>query len=132
MKLEPDDPGASTAASLLRIDLDAVARNYRLLKSKLGAARCAAAVKADAYGLGIARVAPVLVSEGCSTFFVATIDEGIEILTGVAAGTRDTNGAFPAESINGMVEARLHKLADQRRAFARSGKNDNAEDAKDA
>ncbi|MBT3927443.1 MAG: AAA family ATPase [Rhodospirillaceae bacterium] len=65
-------------------------------------------------------------------YAVATIDEGIEILTGVAAGTRDTNGAFPAESINGMVEARLHKLADQRRAFARSGKNDNAEDAKDA
>jgi alanine racemase len=86
MKLEPDDPGASTAASLLRIDLDAVARNYRLLKSKLGAARCAAAVKADAYGLGIARVAPVLVSEGCSTFFVATIDEGIA-LRGILASS---------------------------------------------
>ena len=64
-------------------------------------------------------------------YAVATIDEGIEILTGTAAGTRDKNGAFPAKSINGMVEARLHKLADQRRAFARSNKSDKAEDAKD-
>ncbi len=54
-------------------------------------------------------------------YAVSTIDEGIEILTGIAAGKRNAKGAFPAKSVNGMVEARLHKLADQRRAFARSG-----------
>ena len=79
MPVEPNDPGASSAASLLRIDLGAIAGNYRILKSELGQTPCAAAVKADAYGLGVAQVAPVLAAEGCSTFFVATIDEGIAL-----------------------------------------------------
>ena len=74
-----DDPGASNAASLLRINLGAVAENYRVLKLVLGETACAATVKADAYGLGAAQVAPVLVAEGCSTFFVATINEGIAL-----------------------------------------------------
>ena len=52
-------------------------------------------------------------------YAVSTIDEGIEILTGVKAGDRNKKGAFPPESINGLVEARLIQLADQRRAFAR-------------
>ena len=62
---------------------------------------------------------------------VSTIDEGIEILTGVKAGDRNKKGAFPPETINGLVEARLIQLADQRRAFARpdpkggNAKNDN-------
>ena len=53
---------------------------------------------------------------------VSTIDEGIEILTGVKAGKRNAKGAFPPNSINGLVEERLKKLADQRRAFGRNGK----------
>ena len=52
-------------------------------------------------------------------YAVSTIDEGIEILTGIPAGTRGKSGAFPANSINGKVEARLTKLAEMRRAFAR-------------
>jgi lon-related putative ATP-dependent protease len=62
-----------------------------------------------------------------SIYAVSTIDEGIEILTGVAAGARDKSGAFPADSINGRVEARLRRLAEQRRAFARSEGGDDAE-----
>ena len=53
-------------------------------------------------------------------YAVSTIDEGIEILTGVKAGERDKTGAFPPDSINGMVEARLNRFAEQRRDFARS------------
>ena len=53
-------------------------------------------------------------------YAVSTIDEGIEILTGVKAGERDKTDAFPPDSINGMVEARLNQLAEQRRDFARS------------
>ncbi|HQF30114.1 MAG TPA: AAA family ATPase, partial [Hyphomicrobiales bacterium] len=52
---------------------------------------------------------------------VETIDEGIEILTGVAAGRRAADGAFPAESVNGRVEARLREFAEMRRRFARDG-----------
>jgi predicted ATP-dependent protease len=49
---------------------------------------------------------------------VETIDQGIERLTGVEAGTRDEQGAFPDDTINGMVEARLRTYADRRRQFA--------------
>jgi alanine racemase len=109
MRSEVADPESSTAASLLHIDLDAVAKNYRILKSHLGAAQCAAAVKADAYGLGAAQVAPVLAAEGCSTFFVATIDEGVE-LRGILP-SKDIvivvlNGALPGTE-NTFVEHHL-------------------------
>ena len=49
---------------------------------------------------------------------VETIDQGIELLTGVEAGTRDEQGAFPEDTINGRVEARLREFADRRRQFA--------------
>ncbi|MGH6962185.1 MAG: S16 family serine protease, partial [Dongiaceae bacterium] len=51
---------------------------------------------------------------------VRTIDEGIELLTGIAAGERAADGQFPAGSINRRVEDRLIALADQRRRFALS------------
>jgi glycosyltransferase involved in cell wall biosynthesis len=48
---------------------------------------------------------------------VTTIDEGIEILTGVAAGQREKDGKFPKDSINGRVEARLRSFAMARHEF---------------
>jgi predicted ATP-dependent protease len=47
---------------------------------------------------------------------VATIDQGIEILTGVPAGLRDAGGQFPAGSINARVERRLAEYAERARA----------------
>lgn len=44
---------------------------------------------------------------------VRTVDEGIEILTGVSAGERDLDGAYPADSVNGKVDRRLRALAEQ-------------------
>jgi predicted ATP-dependent protease len=53
---------------------------------------------------------------------VATIDQGIEILTGIAAGERDDHGDFPSGSINARVEARLRQFADRVQRFgARTG-----------
>ncbi len=49
---------------------------------------------------------------------VETLDEGIEILTGVPAGQRDAEGRFPGESVNGRVAARLQELAQKARAYA--------------
>ena len=63
----------------LTIDLEAVANNYRLLDRTSGSASCAAVVKANAYGLGIDRVAPALHAAGCRAFFVATFDEAVEL-----------------------------------------------------
>jgi lon-related putative ATP-dependent protease len=50
-------------------------------------------------------------------YAVETIDQGIELLTGVPAGERDDTGEFPAGSVNQRVEARLIALAEKRLAF---------------
>lgn len=75
-----DSDDASRAGGVLRIDLDALAINWRAIVGRLApGCRAAAVVKADAYGLGMARVAPVLAREGCRRFLVATLDEGMEL-----------------------------------------------------
>lgn len=65
------------AGAVLTIDLDAIRQNYALLRIRSGRAACAAVLKADAYGLGATRVAPILVEQGCRHFFVAHLDEAI-------------------------------------------------------
>ncbi|HKO06777.1 MAG TPA: alanine racemase [Alphaproteobacteria bacterium] len=67
------------AGAFLTIDLAAIRANYRLLQGRLGKASCAAVVKADAYGLGAARVAPALAAQGCVHFFVAHLDEALAL-----------------------------------------------------
>jgi predicted ATP-dependent protease len=49
-------------------------------------------------------------------YAVETIDQGIELLTGVPAGVRDEKGKFTAGTINAKVEARLIELAQKRLA----------------
>jgi predicted ATP-dependent protease len=41
---------------------------------------------------------------------VGTIDEGIEILTGVPAGERDKKGNYPEGTVNYLVSKRLEEL----------------------
>lgn len=50
-------------------------------------------------------------------FPIDTIDTGIEILTGVVAGVRDSNNQYPPGSVNQRVEARLIALAEKRAIF---------------
>ena len=45
-------------------------------------------------------------------YTVSTIEEGIELLTGVPAGKRDSNGRFPAGSINYLAYQKLKKYAE--------------------
>ncbi|MGH6736997.1 MAG: alanine racemase [Methyloceanibacter sp.] len=66
-------------SAVLTIDLDALVANYRHLRDLAGSAECAAVVKADAYGLGMARAAPALWRAGCKTFFVATLGEAEDL-----------------------------------------------------
>ncbi len=51
-------------------------------------------------------------------YAVETIDEGIEILTGVPAGKRDKDGEFPYSSVNRAVEKRLERFSKDIRQFA--------------
>jgi len=67
------------AGAVLTVDLTAIRDNYRLLRQRAGSAACGAAVKADAYGLGATPVAKALAAEGCRHFFVAHLDEGIDL-----------------------------------------------------
>jgi len=48
---------------------------------------------------------------------VATIDEGIALLTGRAAGERGSDGLYPPQTINRLVEDRLHAFALIRQSF---------------
>jgi len=53
---------------------------------------------------------------------VKTIDEGIEILTGVKGGDRGKNGAYPKNTINALVDEKLKSLADQLVAYGKDDK----------
>jgi lon-related putative ATP-dependent protease len=55
---------------------------------------------------------------------VETVDQGIEILTGVPAGERDEEGNYPEESINRLVETRLAELAEKRAEFTKTAKGE--------
>tara|TARA_R110002124_G_scaffold246525_2_gene411646 strand:+ start:343 stop:1377 length:1035 start_codon:yes stop_codon:yes gene_type:complete len=88
----------------LTIDLPAIAQNWRNLDA-LTHCETAAVVKADAYGLGVSRVAPVLAEAGARTFFVHVAEEGaalrrvlgpgptINVFSGHMPGDADMIGA---------------------------------------
>ena len=64
-----------------------------------------------------------------SVWTVNEVDEAMEILTGEKAGKRDDEGEFPADSINGQVEARLRELAEKALQFsARRSKRESEDD----
>ena len=63
--------GLPPPALRLRLDREALADNWRALDRLSGSARAGAAVKADAYGLGVRQAMPVLAGAGCRDFFVA-------------------------------------------------------------
>lgn len=76
---------AAHAGAVLTIDLGAIRDNYHLLQSRALRATCGAVLKANAYGLGASRVAPVLAAAGCRHFFVAHLDEGVRLRPHVPA-----------------------------------------------
>jgi len=57
---------------------------------------------------------------------VATIDEGIALLTGIPAGEADAQGHFPPDTINGRVQARLRAFSEARRRFGAAAFRDGA------
>jgi lon-related putative ATP-dependent protease len=52
---------------------------------------------------------------------VATIEEGVEILTGVAAGEWGAEGVYPPDSIFGKTNAKLRELAEGLRSYGPAG-----------
>ncbi|MCX6049059.1 MAG: ATP-binding protein, partial [Chloroflexi bacterium] len=60
-----------------------------------------------------------------SIYAVETIDQGIEILTGMPGGERDAEGHYPEASINARVEKRLSAMAEKLKEFNAPLKNGN-------
>jgi Lon-like ATP-dependent protease len=52
-------------------------------------------------------------------YAIDNIKDGIEILTGVAAGERNEEGKFPEDSVFGKVEARLQEMARSVKEFGK-------------
>jgi predicted ATP-dependent protease len=52
---------------------------------------------------------------------IATVDEAVELLTGVPAGARGEDGVFPEGSVNRRADDRLARFAERARSFARGG-----------
>ncbi len=59
-------------------------------------------------------------------YAVETIDQGIELLTGMPAGAPDEEGNFPEETVNFLVKNQLAEFA--KLAKAAAGSDGNAED----
>ncbi len=69
----------------LTIDLNAITVNWRTL-DRLTASETAAVIKADAYGLGVARVGETLAAAGARQFFVAVAEEGVTLRRALGPG----------------------------------------------
>jgi alanine racemase len=75
------------ASGTLTIDLDAIAANWRALdRMSSSGTQTGACVKADAYGLGVVRVARALAQAGARRFFVAVAEEGAQVRQALGPG----------------------------------------------
>jgi lon-related putative ATP-dependent protease len=62
---------------------------------------------------------------------VSTVDQALELLTGLPAGERDQKGEFPQGSVNFKVRERLIEFADYRKSFASSPEDKEKKSKKD-
>lgn len=88
---------------ILTINLKAIQDNYHYIQS-ICKAEVAASVKADAYGLGAQKIVPALYDAGCRKFFVATIEEGISLLSCLA------NKSVSVYILNGFTESTIPEI----------------------
>lgn len=71
----------------LRLDRSALAANWKALDAMSDTASAGAAVKADAYGLGVEHAVPALLEAGAREFFVAHWSEVASVARSVAPGS---------------------------------------------
>jgi alanine racemase len=77
-----------TALPRATVHLSNIVHNWRTLDSLHPAATTAAVVKANAYGLGSLQVARALQKAGCTSFFVAWLEEGVELRKAIGSASR--------------------------------------------
>ena len=94
-------------AARLTVRLGAIVANYRTYCRMTGPCAVAAVVKADAYGLGAAAVAPALVRAGCDTFFVARLAEGIALRKALPQARIFVLDGAQADAVPALISHRL-------------------------
>ncbi|MEM6679424.1 MAG: alanine racemase [Pseudomonadota bacterium] len=96
----------------LTIDLGAIAENWRALDARSSAeVETAAVIKADAYGLGAERVAPILAAAGARSFFVAQPSEGVALRAILGEGpTIYILGGYAPGHRTGFADAHLRPV----------------------
>lgn len=57
-------------------------------------------------------------------YLAETIDQGIEILTGIPAGQRQADGAYPENTVNYLVDKKPKEMAERLKAFSGEEKRD--------
>ncbi len=87
---------------VLTISLSALQDNYRHMKKCSGAAEAAAVVKADAYGIGLAAVAPALAAAGCTSFFVAQAHEAFALRDLLSRADSEIDSEADIYVLNGL------------------------------
>lgn len=118
--MTPACPPPPAASLRLTVDRNAIAANWRALDAMSGGASAGAAIKADAYGVGVDGALPALRDAGCASFFVAHWSEVPTALAHVPASALSVlHGARTAEEcayaratgavpvINTVAQARL-------------------------
>ncbi|MBK1839441.1 alanine racemase [Azospirillum sp. YIM B02556] len=95
------DPSLS-ACAILTVDLGAVVANWTQLRDRVAPAECSAVVKADAYGLGVARVVPALAAAGCRTFVVAQFEEALAVRRALEPVAPDAQAEVQVFSLGGL------------------------------
>ena len=69
-------------------------------------------------------VVEAVVAKKFSLWAIKTINDGIEILTGVPAGERGPNGQFPEGTVNGRVEQRLREFGERLKEAGKEKKDE--------
>ena len=117
----PPDPVSSPLPSSapprptrLTLDLGAVVANRRRIAAEVAAGvEVAGVVKADGYGVGAVEVARALAADGCRTFFVAHVGEGITVRAALDAAGVAAARIFVLNGLLAGSESALtaHRLA---------------------
>ena len=76
----------SHTTARLEIDLKALSHNYEVIKHQVADAKVAPVIKADAYGLGAIKLAQHLIAHGADQFFVARLNEAIDLRKALGKG----------------------------------------------
>jgi len=65
-------------------------------------------------------------------YAVETVDQALELLTGMPAGERQADGTYPEGTLNALVDARLREMGEALRRAGRPREREEAEEKESA